>query len=405
MSRPTSKHFVRHSSRSLQMRWPQGLLHSKEVIMLLMPKSSKTSNPPSKSKLAPAAATKKTSLLPIYLILMTHLNLDVKNQKAVFDNILFTTAATKLGAAAGTSDSEGLWKLAKELHTQANELHTAVKKNDDDAAKVLKHKAGATATEGLRGLAETLYKEADALATKVGSADGNAAQGLRDAVGQDEKNGLRQALAALGDARDDQLTTPVTEVRNQYNTVSGKFDAVKGQENNYTDDKEPLYKAVEAAWNAFNDVYKPEEILKNSSNDLQTTSPELTKDTVLELDATGTLSGGGVSGSPPVKLAGIIVVTSSDQQIDTPLTIGGIGKSSGVSGTLNLANDGTIHVSITSGSTTSNLTITQTAYNNLQKTTDTLKIGASKSTPRDPTNATGYAQTLSLNNETSFKKY
>ncbi|XP_952149.1 uncharacterized protein TA13890 [Theileria annulata] len=136
--------------------------------------------------------------------------------------------------------------------------------------------------------------------------------------------------------------------------------------------------------------------IKNATNNLQIGSPELTKDTVLVLNANGSLSGGSVSGNVPVTLKGIIVVTSTDKPIGkNTLTITGSGTSNGVSGTLNLGNQTSPpkHMTITGG-TTSKITIDKTAYDNLtDKTTNTLKIGASHSTPRDPTNATGYNHT------------
>uniref|UniRef100_A0A3B0NAP5 Uncharacterized protein n=1 Tax=Theileria annulata TaxID=5874 RepID=A0A3B0NAP5_THEAN len=144
--------------------------------------------------------------------------------------------------------------------------------------------------------------------------------------------------------------------------------------------------------------------IKNAGNDLQTTSPNLTKDTVLDLNGTGSLSGGSVSGNVPVTLKGIIVVTSSDQPIGkNTLTITGSGTSNGVSGSLNLTN-GTGNVSITAA--TSTLTINKEACDKLtEKTATYLKIGSSNSTARNPTEATGDAQTLGLNTEESFKKY
>ncbi|XP_955178.1 uncharacterized protein TA04795 [Theileria annulata] len=143
-------------------------------------------------------------------------------------------------------------------------------------------------------------------------------------------------------------------------------------------------------------------INKLYGGDLQIETP-LNQDTVLKLNANGTLSGGTVRDNPNVTLKGTIVVTSNDQALGQSLNFGGGG---GVTGTLNL-DDGTgegstKHVKITTGSNT--ITIPEGAYT---KTATTLKIGNpdALSTPRNPDNATGDAKEAKLANETSFTKY
>ncbi|XP_952140.1 uncharacterized protein TA13940 [Theileria annulata] len=148
--------------------------------------------------------------------------------------------------------------------------------------------------------------------------------------------------------------------------------------------------------------------IKNATNTLQTTSPELDKDDVLELNATGTITK-PVGTTGDVKLAGTIVVTSDKKQIGSSLTITG-GPSGGVGGTLNLTNQtktDTIPAHVTISSST--LTIDKAAYDTLKSagavTPDSLKIGASDSKVRIPANATGGAKEAGLANEPSFKKY
>ncbi|XP_955259.1 uncharacterized protein TA05250 [Theileria annulata] len=109
--------------------------------------------------------------------------------------------------------------------------------------------------------------------------------------------------------------------------------------------------------------------INNDAGNLQIGSPQLTKDTVLKLNATGTLSVSDV----PVTLTGTIVVTSKGVAIGTtPLQFGGgPGGPGGVTGSLTLENAGSkTHVTITTGS----LTINSAGLEKLKTATGTLKI-------------------------------
>ncbi|XP_955501.1 Theileria-specific hypothetical membrane protein, putative [Theileria annulata] len=139
------------------------------------------------------------------------------DQKAVFDNILFTTAAEKLKTAAGDQATKGLRKLAKDLHDKARQLHSA-----------------ATAGQGK-----------------------DEAQNLATAVGADETDeGLRKKLKELAGANDPTLFDKAKDVKTEYGKVSLAFNAVKEQNRlkAYTN-YQAKYQAVEKAWNAFNNVY------------------------------------------------------------------------------------------------------------------------------------------------------
>ncbi|XP_953922.1 Tpr-related protein family member, putative [Theileria annulata] len=180
-------------------------------------------------------------------------------------------------AGSGESDRGKLREQANQLHQKANTLNTAVTADGDTAAaRVLKAKAGDQNDEGkLRKLAENLHDKAIQLAQAVGSSspvDGGAAKTLASAVGNKDEAGtgspkdLRQALhqlsIALPAASD--LPNKAQAVREKYTLVKLAFNKVVGKKSTYKDKgHEPLYQAVESAWDAFNNVYNPEEPLKD----------------------------------------------------------------------------------------------------------------------------------------------
>ncbi|XP_952106.1 Tpr-related protein family member, putative [Theileria annulata] len=177
----------------------------------------------------------------------------------------------ELKAATSTGENLGLRALALALHTQANELNRAVDNpgSNDNAANVLKHKAGTDdQTDGkLRKLAETLYTAASQLASAVqaGPDTGKTeAEQLANEVGENEEGDkLRAKLKDLGNyTQDTELTTKAGEVKTKYDAVSRAFTQVQLKEDKYTEaGHQDKYQAVEKAWDAFNDVYKPEELL------------------------------------------------------------------------------------------------------------------------------------------------
>ncbi|XP_954994.1 Tpr-related protein family member, putative [Theileria annulata] len=191
------------------------------------------------------------------------------NLKKVYDKILNVSKTTTLRVKAGASSSEGLRALASTLHSQANDLYTAVHTADSqaNAAKVLKVKAGTdtqkTDSKYLRKLAADLYTKASELADAVGGSDNNAAKNLKDAVGSDEitaTDKLRAKLKELASAQDTQLSKKAQDVRDKYDAVEPLFEAVKSKQSAYAGHQDK-FEAVVKAWNAFNEVYKPEEKL------------------------------------------------------------------------------------------------------------------------------------------------
>ncbi|XP_954000.1 Tpr-related protein family member, putative [Theileria annulata] len=170
---------------------------------------------------------------------------------------------------AGKSASDGtLRKLAETLHTTAKALNDAVKNPGDDpnAAKVLQHKATT-----LRALAGKLHSAANDLHIAVGSNE-KGAENLAKAVGDKDEpppgSGkpatLREALNQLATgASGHQLTGLAKAVRTEYDLVKPKFEKVRQKEAEYND-YQSQYNSVLSAWDSFNAVYKPEELLKDA---------------------------------------------------------------------------------------------------------------------------------------------
>ncbi|XP_951891.1 uncharacterized protein TA15325 [Theileria annulata] len=218
--------------------------------------------------------------------------------KTLYDKILNFTKTTKVKAAAGTGTSDGkLRDLADKLYKTASALNTAVTNFDDssgDAAKVLQAKAGTSQSSPgtLRKLAADLHDKADALKNAVTSAspavnDANAAQQLATAVGDSETApgiSLRKALAQLATAQAGDLTTPAKAVTDAYKKddsdgVKDKFEEVKKKESTYNANPatKAAYEAVVAAMNAFDAVYRPEELLMEAIAEEGTQGDNLAK--------------------------------------------------------------------------------------------------------------------------------
>ncbi|XP_955319.1 uncharacterized protein TA18650 [Theileria annulata] len=123
----------------------------------------------------------------------------------------------------------------------------------------------------LRHLAKELYQRTNSLDIEVKKAnpvDENSASSLAEADETSATGKLRVKLKELATAPGHKLTAPAQAVTQKYQEVSSAFGKVKRQEVTYTDaNKEPLYEAVESAWEAFNEVYKPEELLKDAVGD------------------------------------------------------------------------------------------------------------------------------------------
>ncbi|XP_954133.1 Tpr-related protein family member, putative [Theileria annulata] len=190
---------------------------------------------------------------------------------------LDTVTDDKLRVAAGANKTQGLRGKAQTLYERANDLYSAViDVSKDDAAKVLKAKAGGKDDEGkLRKLAEKLHGAANKLAQAVGAKDDDAPQNLANEIGENEttKDKLRDKLRELAEADTSQLEElkrKATAVKQQYDAANLKFAEVEKQnkEDKYKDgDRPEKYQAVEKAWDAFNSVYKPEELLKDAVGD------------------------------------------------------------------------------------------------------------------------------------------
>ncbi|XP_955183.1 uncharacterized protein TA04825 [Theileria annulata] len=163
------------------------------------------------------------------------------------------------------------------------------------AARVLKAKAGTGPHETgkLRKLARLLYEAANTLAgaVKAGNVqDSNAANELATAVGANETGGsFREKLKDLYDqTQDDELKQKATKVKDAYDNGSSgvlkKFNDVVEQESKYKEaGKEPLYKAVVSAMTEFDNVYKPEELLKDAVDSLQEALTALAEANILHL--------------------------------------------------------------------------------------------------------------------------
>ncbi|XP_953625.1 SfiI-subtelomeric fragment related protein family member, putative [Theileria annulata] len=191
-----------------------------------------------------------------------------------------------LKTAAGTSATEGTLRgLAKTLHGNATSLAGAAQGDSAESNEALKQKAGENErTPGtLRKLARELHTAAKALADKVTGADSGAAQNLATAVGVTETASvIRQKLKELSDETDNsKLQSKATGVTCQYGQVSGAYTEVQGQNaaSKYDGDKQPLYQAVDKAWEAFNDLYNAD--LKQLATNL--------KNAIGEVGAPGTL--------------------------------------------------------------------------------------------------------------------
>ncbi|XP_951836.1 uncharacterized protein TA15625 [Theileria annulata] len=177
------------------------------------------------------------------------------------------TKATKLRVLAGAEESEGLLALADTLYKAAKQLNSAVHTDTTDAAKVLQQKAGKNQdTPGtLRYLAKELKSAALGLYNalkKAGTVNGKReALLLEKVVGYSESaEGLRKALADLSS----NPTQHLQGVKRNYGHVKNKFAAVKRLKDSAYKNFQTQYQAVEAAWNNFNDVYKPEGLLKDA---------------------------------------------------------------------------------------------------------------------------------------------
>ncbi|XP_953868.1 Tpr-related protein family member, putative [Theileria annulata] len=179
-------------------------------------------------------------------------------------------------AGTGTGDTGKLRELALALHNEASSLNTEVNNvAGDDAAKVLKAKAGENDSipGTLRYLAKELHEKAKALASAA-SGDSGAASALATAVGSTEGtsgDSLRKALKALAEDPGTALTTKATAVKNAYENSAGagvkpRFTALQLKETTYNANPttKPLYEAVVDAMTAFENVYKPEELLRDA---------------------------------------------------------------------------------------------------------------------------------------------
>ncbi|XP_954436.1 uncharacterized protein TA21385 [Theileria annulata] len=169
---------------------------------------------------------------------------------------------------------------AQTLNENANSLEGVAQGTTATSDEALKQKAGNDdRTPGtLRYLAKELYDAANALSGAVSSGDDSAASSLATEVGASEGTvgKLREKLKELA-AASGELTTPATEVRNAYDTVSGAFKAVQEQNNpphNKYKDHQNEYQAVVSAWEAFNKVYNAD--LKKLAKDLKNAVGETT---------------------------------------------------------------------------------------------------------------------------------
>uniref|UniRef100_A0A3B0MKQ1 Theileria-specific sub-telomeric protein, putative n=1 Tax=Theileria annulata TaxID=5874 RepID=A0A3B0MKQ1_THEAN len=231
---------------------------------------------------------------------------------------------------AGTHQNDGLRKLAGELYIAAKALQKKVGTgvSGHDEAQSLANAVGESESSGIRAKLQQLAENegtADAVRTAYedGTGDGvkkkfdevqklkgsaytsdkqaayykveaawnafNAlyttdlkelAKELKNAIGNGSQSKLRQALAALGNLQDTatgaQLTGPADNVKTAYDGGEGvkpKFTKLKDRESSYQAIAaiRPNYKEVVDAMTAFDNVYKPEELLKDAVGQGETT--------------------------------------------------------------------------------------------------------------------------------------
>ncbi|XP_955177.1 Tpr-related protein family member, putative [Theileria annulata] len=191
--------------------------------------------------------------------------------------------------AAGEEKNQGLRQLAQDLHDKAEALHNAVidPGGGDAAAKVLQAKAGEDdKTDGtLRKLAKDLYDAVSNLynaAKATGGDDENTSATFAWVIGSGEnKDGLRNALRQLAG----NPTSNLQGVRENYYHVKNKFDLVQKQnkKGTYTGAAKAAYDKVVDAMTEFDNVYKPEELLKEAVGELQQALQQLADANILNL--------------------------------------------------------------------------------------------------------------------------